>query len=607
MYSSRRWSTRERTETSTLVAKHGQELVKKRISVYWDGDEVWYPGKISEYNQIERTHIVSYDDGDVREESLNDPKVMWKLIDVSSASCEETRPTCEKTSPTAESRVCPPPQKARNKDSAAVGQNTSAPDAAIAFAYGTNTSSASTSSSDRLLFWRAGEGVAPIAASVHPKPTRIDHARIHPKYLHSNATSHKWVLGAVAELLDNAQDEVGRGCTYVSIDVEEADIRRIGTGGADETPKMLVFTDDGGGMTREALGRMLSLGMCSKGGQRLIGQYGNGFKTSSIRLGGSALVLTRCAEEMAAGLLSYRFLVDEGFEDVVTPIIGWNGASGQPLDQSPDRQDALAVLLKWSPYKTEAGLLAALRRRCGKRGTCILIYHLWQVDESGTTELDFESDAHDIVTRHSDGLPGLLRGERSRTGVGKKRFDEVKDDSYFKVGTSLRAYATRLYLRPGIKILLRGKPVATHDLEAQLLYTRTYPCVPSGLALGSLGTYQVTLGFVPHAPATTLMGYYLYHRNRLIKPLWRVSSQANVVGRGVLGLVEVDFIAPSVCPFGADTQAHPTRNTHDSPFATEHSHLCTLLVRNGTLTPVYFLGSQRNTHTCAPSWCPAAR
>lgn len=36
----------------------------------------------------------------------------------------------------------------------------------------------------------------------------LEHARVHPKFLHSNATSHKWAFGAIAELLDNAVDEV---------------------------------------------------------------------------------------------------------------------------------------------------------------------------------------------------------------------------------------------------------------------------------------------------------------------------------------------------------------------------------------------------------------
>ncbi|XP_062073829.1 protein MICRORCHIDIA 7-like isoform X2 [Humulus lupulus] len=29
----------------------------------------------------------------------------------------------------------------------------------------------------------------------------MDHIRVHPKFLHSNATCHKWALGAFAELI----------------------------------------------------------------------------------------------------------------------------------------------------------------------------------------------------------------------------------------------------------------------------------------------------------------------------------------------------------------------------------------------------------------------
>ncbi|MCI20398.1 MORC family CW-type zinc finger protein 3-like, partial [Trifolium medium] len=35
-----------------------------------------------------------------------------------------------------------------------------------------------------------------------------NYLQVHPLFLHSNATSHKWVFGAIAELLDNAVDEV---------------------------------------------------------------------------------------------------------------------------------------------------------------------------------------------------------------------------------------------------------------------------------------------------------------------------------------------------------------------------------------------------------------
>ena len=61
-------------------------------------------------------------------------------------------------------------------------------------------------------FWQAGSyksaaGEAALLAEV-ARSDGLDRARTHPKFLHSNATSHKWALGAIAELLDNAYDQV---------------------------------------------------------------------------------------------------------------------------------------------------------------------------------------------------------------------------------------------------------------------------------------------------------------------------------------------------------------------------------------------------------------
>lgn len=55
-------------------------------------------------------------------------------------------------------------------------------------------------------FWKAGNYEDGLAF----KPTLKNgsYLHIHPKFLHSNATSHKWAFGAIAELLDNAVDEI---------------------------------------------------------------------------------------------------------------------------------------------------------------------------------------------------------------------------------------------------------------------------------------------------------------------------------------------------------------------------------------------------------------
>ncbi|KAM0827916.1 hypothetical protein ACQ4PT_067885 [Festuca glaucescens] len=59
-------------------------------------------------------------------------------------------------------------------------------------------------------FWKAGEYKVAAQASINNGQNCL---RINPKFLHSNATSHKWAFGAIAELLDNAVDEFGdMGC-----------------------------------------------------------------------------------------------------------------------------------------------------------------------------------------------------------------------------------------------------------------------------------------------------------------------------------------------------------------------------------------------------------
>ncbi|MCL7040708.1 hypothetical protein MKW94_024277, partial [Papaver nudicaule] len=115
-----------------------------------------------------------------------------------------------------------------------------------------------------------------------------NHLRVHPKFLHSNATSHKWAFGAVAELLDNAVDEIQNGATFVMVD-------KIQTP-HDGNPALLI-QDDGGGMDPEAMRRCMSFGFSDKKSNLSIGQYGNGFKTSTMRLGADVIVFSRRYEQ----------------------------------------------------------------------------------------------------------------------------------------------------------------------------------------------------------------------------------------------------------------------------------------------------------------------
>ncbi|KAF2543624.1 hypothetical protein F2Q68_00028767 [Brassica cretica] len=210
-------------------------------------------------------------------------------------------------------------------------------------------------------FWKAGDNfVIPRAVTPTAPDMLLEHARVHPKFLHSNATSHKWAFGAIAELLDNAVDEIQNGATFVKID--KIDIAK------DNSPA-LVFQDDGAGMDPHGIRKCMSLGYSSKKSNTTIGQYGNGFKTSTMRLGADAIVFTRSTRggksTQSIGLLSYTFLRRTGQDDVIVPMIDIDISSDLPqpiIYGTPEDWSAnLDILLKWSPFSTEDELLQQLK------------------------------------------------------------------------------------------------------------------------------------------------------------------------------------------------------------------------------------------------------
>ncbi|GLT86740.1 hypothetical protein SLE2022_048590 [Rubroshorea leprosula] len=266
-----------------------------------------------------------------------------------------------------------------------------------------------------------------------------DHVRVHPKVLHSNATSHKWALG---ELLDNALDEACNGATYVHIDMLENK--------KDVESKMLLVEDNGGGMSPDKMRACMSLGHSATSKMaNSIGQYGNGFKTSTMRLGADVIVFSKSqgndgkSPTKSIGMLSYTFFMGTGKEDIVVPMIDYEKREQDLLHQFDFIKD---------------------------QGTCIVIYNLWEDDE-GELELDFDTDKHDIQIR----------------------------------GHSLWSYASILYLQlsPNFKMVLRGKEVEHHNfvndmMEAKkMIYKPIY--VKDNIPNDSAMVATVKIGFVKDA------------------------------------------------------------------------------------------------------------
>ncbi|KAJ0252261.1 hypothetical protein HA466_0130810 [Hirschfeldia incana] len=385
-------------------------------------------------------------------------------------------------------------------------------------------------------FWKAGENFV-IAKDVTPTaPGVLEHARVHPKFLHSNATSHKWAFGAIAELLDNAVDEIQNGATFVKID--KIDIAK------DNSPA-LVFRDDGAGMDPDGIRKCMSLGYSSKKSNTTIGQYGNGFKTSTMRLGADAIAFTRSTRggksTQSIGLLSYTFLRRTGQDDVIVPMIDFDISSdllqpiiyGTPEDWSTN----LNILLKWSPFSTEDELLQQFEE-IGTHGTKVMIYNLWLNDE-GIYELSFDDEEEDIRLRDENALDG----KRAVPVIL-----ELRSHISYRFRHSLKAYVSMLYLKKfkNFKIFLRGIPVEQFNIADELRYPETIMYKPHAAAVDYAVT-EIKVGFIKEAPKLPVSGFNVYHKNRLIRPFWKVtlSGSTRLNGNGVVGVLEANFIEPA--------------------------------------------------------------
>eukprot|EP00873_Tetraselmis_striata_P042976 jgi/Tetstr1/463240/TSEL_008171.t1 len=356
----------------------------------------------------------------------------------------------------------------------------------------------------------------------------IKHSKIHPKFLHSNSTSHRWAFGAIAELIDNAMDP-DVNATQFCIDMQQFN---------GET--CLVFMDNGYGMRPDVLHKMLGFGHSDKkevDGHRPIGFYGNGFKSGSMRLGRDALVLTKCNETMSVGFLSQSFLKAEGLNEILVPMITWD-LDGYCLNpDSTEVRESLRAIVKYSVFQDEDSLLLQLDA-IPECGTIIIISSLRR--NGHQFELDFHSNLHDIRISSDEPFEdtekdGSLTFQQDRPA--QPRGVDVPLDY------SLRSYVNVLYKVPRMQIFIRNKKVKCQRITSLLRHKIHETYRPRDVVAGM--KCEIEMGF--NTENEDLYGMMLYHRNRLIKPYLRVGIQqeANRKGVGVLGVVEADFLQPT--------------------------------------------------------------
>ncbi|OIV98199.1 hypothetical protein TanjilG_28712 [Lupinus angustifolius] len=448
-------------------------------------------------------------------------------------------------------------------------------------------------------FWKAGNYDDGLGSKVTVQNAK-NHMHVHPMFLHSNATSHKWAFGAIAELLDNAIDELPLGLCLQqqsllvicrdgnevgSISTQfpfpasakipsERDLemrwqRRpcgrcapnrvvevrfkllvsfgfMGTTSpfkSDKTsnPKdgspTLLIQDDGGGMDPEAMRHCMSFGFSQKS-KFSIGKYGNGFKTSTMRLGADVIVFSCHLNDrimtQSIGLLSYTFLTQTQLDRIVVPMVNYeydtSTGSLQILNGSEHFVANLSLLLRLSPYSSEAELLKQFDD-IGSHGTKVIIYNLWFNDD-GNSELDFDTDPEDIR------IAGDIKKVEARPAWKALNEQHIAN----RLRYSLRDYMSILYLRlpEAFRIILRGKDVIPHNIADDLKYTE-YIIYKPQVGGHVQATIVTTIGFLKEAPHVNIHGFNVYHKNRLILVVSYLDSR----GRGVVGILQADFIEPS--------------------------------------------------------------
>ncbi|KAM9259725.1 ATPase MORC2 [Cariama cristata] len=269
----------------------------------------------------------------------------------------------------------------------------------------------------------------------------LNRAQLTFEYLHTNSTTHEFLFGALAELVDNARDA---DATRIDIYTERREDLRGGF--------MLCFLDDGTGMDSNEAASVIQFGKSAKRSPEStqIGQYGNGLKSGSMRIGKDFVLFTKKDNTMTCLLLSRTFHEEEGIDEVIVPLPTWNTRSQEPVTDNMEKFAIETELIyKYSPFKSEQEVMEQFNKIRGEKGTLVIIFNLKLMD-NGEPELDVTSDPRDIQMAETP--PEGTKPERR----------------------SFRAYTAVLYIDPRMRIFINGHKVQTKRLSCCLYKPRMY-------------------------------------------------------------------------------------------------------------------------------------
>ncbi|VDN98027.1 unnamed protein product [Rodentolepis nana] len=284
--------------------------------------------------------------------------------------------------------------------------------------------------------------------------SRLSRAQLSFDYLHTNSTTHEFLFGAIAELIDNARDA---GATEIDIFSTKSPNLRGGF--------MLYFVDNGCGMSPDETKNVIVFGKSCKRvlDQSSIGMYGNGLKSGSMRIGSDMILFTKKDGIYSCVFLSRTFHEAERLDEVIVPLPTFNSKDKTPMfahsEDQKKHDTEMEIIYRFSPFPNAKDFFGQFEKIKGESGTVVVVYNMKLLDD-GSAELDVNSNPYDIMLASSS--------ER------EDPMEPLADIELPPEKRSLRAYVSILYSDPRMKVYIQSRKVQTKRLLDTLYATKRY-------------------------------------------------------------------------------------------------------------------------------------
>ena len=71
----------QKEEQSYESMQYDTSILNRRVRVFWQQEGTWFVGAVAEFNPVDDTHCIHYEDGDIVRHYLNDPRTRWEFED----------------------------------------------------------------------------------------------------------------------------------------------------------------------------------------------------------------------------------------------------------------------------------------------------------------------------------------------------------------------------------------------------------------------------------------------------------------------------------------------------------------------------------------------